>query len=253
MLWFSRIALLLSLAILGLLGFISLQLAGTRDAGSTSGIELFVIPIALAATLGHLIESFRKAGRGRAGRYLTIGIAGVVGGPLLFFVSFRPPPNWNESGTIGDVRSVISAQAAYQSANLGHYDGRLECLSVPWECLHGYSPNGPTFLDPHLGSLQSKSGYTRTFAPGEPVPVDADASPRFRASETSVLTFAYIAVPAVLGKTGTRAFCGDSTGVICATRDGSTPVTENGQCVIGEDSFWRRTFGEGPAPCILLR
>ena len=39
----------------------------------------------------------------------------------------------NEGGTIGDLRTIVSAQAVYQSANGGLY-GEPECLSVPTTC-----------------------------------------------------------------------------------------------------------------------
>lgn len=50
----------------------------------------------------------------------------------------------NEAATIASIRTIISAQAAYQSANQGLYESRLECLSDPMNCIPGYK--GPPFL-----------------------------------------------------------------------------------------------------------
>ncbi len=50
-------------------------------------------------------------------------------------------------------------------------------------------------------------------------------------SPSSIAGFAYLAVPAARNQTGLRAFCGDSSGIICYTGDGSTPgITNDGQC-----------------------
>ncbi|HET8647061.1 MAG TPA: hypothetical protein VFO85_16310 [Vicinamibacteria bacterium] len=106
----------------------------------------------------------------------------------------------NESAALGDIRTVISGEAAYQSANAGFY-GELPCLGAPATCLKGYS--GPGFLDAQLTSLQEKSGYRRAFHPGP-------RGPRAR----SLRSYAYTAVPVEPGKTGVRSFCGESSGVI---------------------------------------
>jgi type IV pilus assembly protein PilA len=129
----------------------------------------------------------------------------------------------NEAGTIGDIRTVISGEAAYQSANAGFY-GTLTCLNQPAQCIPSYS--GPEFLDAQLASGADKSGYKRTFHAG-PSPSGAGAEAR---SPSSMESFAYTAVPVQHNQTGTRGFCGDSTGRICQTMDGSEPPVVNGQC-----------------------
>ena len=69
--------------------------------------------------------------------------------------------------TIGDIRTVISAEAAYQSANGGYY-GPLECLAAPATCL-------PALLRADLPRARRsrrptvKNGYRRTFHPGPAV------------------------------------------------------------------------------------
>lgn len=133
-----------------------------------------------------------------------------------------------EAAPIGDTRTVISAQSAYQSANGGYFDGRLQCLNEPSNCIPGYASNQPTFLDPLLASLQPKLGYRRFFHPG-PAPSPADIA-KAKASPSSVLSYAYVAVPLKVGETGVRAYCGDSRGVVCSTMNGAMPKIEAGQC-----------------------
>jgi hypothetical protein len=127
----------------------------------------------------------------------------------------------NESATIGDVRTVISGMAAYQSANAGWYDQILSCLAVAGPtCIPNYPANAPTFLDSNIAFILPKSGYNRSFEPG-PAPVPT--SPL--ASGTQSSSYAYLASPVNQGQTGVRGFGGDSSGVLCFTPDGQTPPT----------------------------
>src|SRR5512142_210355 len=88
-----------------------------------------------------------------------IGIIAAIAIPSLL----RARVSANESATIGDVRTVISAQAAYQSANAGWYDGALTCLATAGDsCIPNYPSNAPTFLDSNVAALMSKSGYNRS-------------------------------------------------------------------------------------------
>lgn len=148
-----------------------------------------------------------------------IGIIAAIAIPSLL----RARVSANEAGAIGDIRSVISAEAAYASSNAGYYD-TLECLGTPAGCIPGYS--GPTFLDPPLATGMDKNGYKRRFHPGAP-PSEEGGSQR---SPSSMSTFAYTVVPIQPGRTGVRGFCGDSSGKICYTLDGSEPPVENGEC-----------------------
>jgi prepilin-type N-terminal cleavage/methylation domain-containing protein len=146
-----------------------------------------------------------------------IGIIAAIAIPSLL----RARVSANESATVGDVRTVISAQAAYQSANAGWYDGEISCLATAGpQCIPNYPTNAPTFLDSNIAGLIPKSGYNRSFEPGlQPNPL----SPL--ASGTQVSSYAYLASPVNQGQTGVRGFGGDSSGVLCFTADGTTPPT----------------------------
>jgi hypothetical protein len=131
----------------------------------------------------------------------------------------------NEQVVVGDIRTVISAEAAYQASNGGYYDAELSCLSSPVRCIPGYPPNAPTFLDRALASATPQSGYAREFHAGPLAPnLPAFASPH------SVLVYAYTAVPTEPGRTGVRSFCGDSSGVVVFCADGRRPPVSNASC-----------------------
>jgi type IV pilus assembly protein PilA len=123
----------------------------------------------------------------------------------------------NESSAIGDVRTVISAQAAYQSESAGYY-GDLGCLGKPTDCMPRYK--GPVFLGADLAAGGTKTGYVRAFHAGPQVPKRA----------RTFDAYAYTAVPAEPGKSGTRSFCGDSTGVVRFDAKGGDIKPVNGAC-----------------------
>jgi type IV pilus assembly protein PilA len=134
----------------------------------------------------------------------VIGIVAAIAIPSLL----RARVSANESSAIGDTRTVISAEMAFQSASGGTY-GSIECLVAPTTCLSSYT--GPSFLDASM-TQRAKGGYRRTMR------LNRDKS-----------GFTYVAEPVGRNQTGIRAFCGDHTGMVCATRDGSTPgVTDDG-------------------------
>jgi hypothetical protein len=124
-----------------------------------------------------------------------------------------------EAGAIGDVRTVISGQAAYESVN-GYYD-TLECLTKPSSCIPGYPTTSPSFLNVELAQREHGQ-YRHWLVPGPP------ASDRpLSASRTSTRTYAYVAVPV---DSRMRSFCADDTGVIFQAPDGITPSIRNAQC-----------------------
>jgi|SRR5919197_5741907 prepilin-type N-terminal cleavage/methylation domain-containing protein len=141
-----------------------------------------------------------------------IGIIAAIAIPSLL----RARVSANEAATIGDIRSVISAQAAYASANGGFYDNKFTCLTTPSTgCIPSYPATAPTFLDTQITSQAAKSGYNRTFTGGAAVPTSANISP------TSTATYRYDATPTSVAQSGVRGFAGDSSGRICFTNDGT--------------------------------
>jgi type IV pilus assembly protein PilA len=147
-----------------------------------------------------------------------IGIIAAIAIPSLL----RARVSANESATIGDIRTVISAQAAYQSANGGWYDGNLGCLAVNGPvCIPNYPNTAPTFLDTNVANLLAKSGYSRSFESG-PAPVLGAAAAAL-VSPTSAAGYAYLASPVNQGQTGVRGFGGDSSGILCFTPAGTAP------------------------------
>jgi prepilin-type N-terminal cleavage/methylation domain-containing protein len=148
-----------------------------------------------------------------------IGIIAAIAIPSLL----RARVSANEAATLGDIRTVISAQAAYQSANGGFYDGALTCLSSPSTgCIPAYPANAPTFLDSQLAAQNAKSGYTRNFTGASaPAPIPAGSS------GSSVSVYLYLASPVNPGQTGVRGFGADSSGRICFTNNGDEPPHAN--------------------------
>jgi len=146
---------------------------------------------------------------------VIIGVIAAVAIPSLL----RARVSANEAGCIADIRTVLSAQTAYRSANSGHFDV-LTCLSQPGVgCIPSYPAAGPTFLDPKLAVPGPKSGYIRFFTPGPaPVPVPAAASP------SSIDSFIYGGTPQTMGRTGVRGFAGQEEGRICLTMNGTDPA-----------------------------
>jgi prepilin-type N-terminal cleavage/methylation domain-containing protein len=147
-----------------------------------------------------------------------IGIIAAIAIPSLI----RARVSANEAATIGDIRTVISAQAAYHSANGGWYEGNVVCLHNPFAgCIPNYPSTSPTFMDSQLASMQSKSGYDRTFAGGAtPGALNTNIN-----SNTSVTSYVYWATPTSPGQTGVRGFAGDSSGALCFSTDGSSAAT----------------------------
>jgi hypothetical protein len=137
----------------------------------------------------------------------------------------------NESATIGDIRTVISAQAAYQSANGGllHEQVALPERSDGRHCVPSYPANGPTFVDSQIASLAGKSGYATSVGSvgATPAPLNTSVS-----GTSSVVAYAYVASPMNIGQTGVRGFGGDSSGVICQNPTGVAPTNASGALTI---------------------
>jgi prepilin-type N-terminal cleavage/methylation domain-containing protein len=147
-----------------------------------------------------------------------IGIIAAIAIPSLL----RARISANESAAIGDIRTVISAQAAYHSTNGGWYEGNLTCLNAPFTgCIPNYPTNSPTFLDSQLMSLLPKSGYSRSFSAGTAPPGINTAVQ----SPTSTTSYVYWATPTSPGQSGVRGFAGDSSGALCFSTDGNAAAT----------------------------
>lgn len=216
------------------IGILSLPTMGCLGVGALLGIVLGIIALKRAGD-----RPREYGGRGFAiggivasalSLLVAIPIAGIVAAIAIPSL-LRARVSANEAAAIGDVRTVISGQAAYSSANCGTY-GRLECLSNPRGsgCIVDYPAAAPSFLDQALASAQVKSGYRRTFHPGAPLALtQGQGCP----GGTGLESFAYTAVPAARGSTGVRGFCGDDSGRICVTTDGNAPPVTNGRCAEG--------------------
>ena len=148
---------------------------------------------------------------------IVVAVAGIVAA-IVIPALVRSRVAANEAATIGDIRTVISAQASYRAANGGYFDARLACLVAPAVgCIPNYPTNAPTFLDSALASEQAKAGYNRLFV-GGPLPVIVNTQ---ISSGTSALIYRYDATPTIVGVTGVRGFGSDHTDRICFTWDGT--------------------------------
>ena len=149
-----------------------------------------------------------------------IGIIAAIAIPSLL----RARVSANESATIGDIRTWISAEAAYQSSNAGFYDSMPSCLVAPNGCIATYSTGAPTFVDSQVAAMTAKSGYDRTMGSdsGPPANLPGGAS----ASSTGAVVF--IATPSSQDKTGVRGFAGDTAGIICTCGTGCPPPNASG-------------------------
>jgi prepilin-type N-terminal cleavage/methylation domain-containing protein len=137
-----------------------------------------------------------------------IGIIAAIAIPSLL----RARVSANEAAIQGDIRTVISSSAAYESTSQGNgYPTTPTCLSVPSNaaCIPGYAPAAPTFLDPSLASATGanapKSGYVRVWVQGK------------TAVGKGFDAFCYGATPLTSNRTGVRSFGGDAAGVIGGT------------------------------------
>lgn len=197
--WYS---LLIIVPCLGLIMVIYLLAApgtapGAPAAGAGAGVAGIII--AVVAVFGGIA---------------LIGIVAAIAIPSLL----RARVSANEAAAIGDIRSVISAQAAYQSMNGGFFEGRLECLARPGDCLSNST------ADPLVDAAtiaSPKSGYVRELVAG-PAGRDLPAG----LSRTSVRSFAFVAHPITAGQTGVRSFCGDASGRVCFDPGGGEDLVD---------------------------
>lgn len=145
-----------------------------------------------------------------------IGIIAAIAIPSLL----RARVAANESATMGDIRSLASAQAAFASASGGTW-GTLTCLGTPntAACL-GTTYTGPNFA-PDItvwDSTVPKSGYLRTFTAGTTV-----------SAAGQIVSFCDLGVP-VSTSTGVRLFAIDQNSTLMT---GTTGMTCAGTGVTG--------------------
>jgi type IV pilus assembly protein PilA len=191
----------------GVVAILYLLLApGRPDADAPSGSTPVLVVVAAVLVVG----------------VIGMGIVAAIAIPSLL----RARVAANEAATIGDIRTVISAQAAYQESNGGFFEGNIECLARPSVgCAPGLPADVLPFISPALASREPRNGYQRRFEPGRMMAVDAALS-----SQTSVASYAYVAVPVAPGQTGVRSFCGDPSGVLCFRSDGADIPATGGEC-----------------------
>src|SRR5262245_25155244 len=141
-----------------------------------------------------------------------------------FLRAWRTP---GESGGVGDIRTILAAESQYATANGGYFD-LPSCLAAPPSCLPGKAAGtAEPLLDARLGALRPRTGYSFSFVPGPPA--NPGEGRQKEVSKSSLTAYAVVALP--LQSSGQRrAFCGDSTGRICARGDGTIPAVENGRC-----------------------
>ena len=158
-----------------------------------------------------------------------IGIIAAIAIPSLL----RARVSANESAAQGDIRTIISSSAAYESTSQNNgYPGVITCLSTPSDgnCIPGYPNTAPTFIDPSLatstGALLPKSGYSRSWYSGP------------NAVGKGVDSYCYGASPQSQNRTGVRSFGGDASGVIAGTLtpsviccDAGTGALDTGVCI----------------------
>ena len=147
-----------------------------------------------------------------------IGIIAAIAIPSLL----RARVSANEAGTIGDIRSVISAQAAFQSAASGWY-APISCLNTPSGCIVGYPATAPTFADATITATSPKSGYNRSFTDGSA----PNPAPPATVLVGVLAGYCYGASPSTVGQTGVRGFGGDASGRVCQN------ILGNDECVSG--------------------
>jgi type IV pilus assembly protein PilA len=205
-----------------ILGVLGLPTVGCLGVGAIAAIVLGVVALVKINN-----QPNEYTGKGMAITGIVTGVVGLTIAPFVIgiFAAIAIPSllrarvSANEAAAIGDIRTVISGEVAYSVSNGNRYD-TLPCLAAPSTCLSSYA--GPAFLDPALSQADVKSGYRRSFHPGAPA---TDGQ-----SPSSMMSFAYTAVPVTSNQTGVRGFCGDDTGRICYTRDGSEPAVADGRC-----------------------
>jgi len=200
--------------VLHLAGSVDLQRAYTGTAGTPIAVTGKVEMARQGSGWTIVSERWEEAGKPHWSGLISPGVfpQELLGSPL----------EW----ATGDIRSVVSAEAAYQSANFGYY-GPMTCLAQPAACLSGST--FPSFLKTEVTSLATRNGFRRRFDEGARAPAkDVGAG---KASRSSIASYAYWIIPDP-PTPGSKARCGDASGVICEPPDGQAVPTK-GECPKG--------------------
>lgn len=213
-------------------GFLSLSWPAVHRTGQPRGEPeilttcLLLLPLVIALLLAsRRLSAARTDVRPSRLRVLLAGLAvGVTFLALPLTLSFQSA--WKtywlaEAVAIGDLRAMVSAQAAYAGTNGDAY-GAPECLAQPGECLPGY--RGPVFLDPAF-LRPVRAGYLHVFLAGPP-----PTPPRTR----SYASWAYVALPVEPGYSGGRGFCANESGELLVIAADRLPTITDGRCPPGE-------------------
>ncbi len=213
-----------------IIGLLSLPTLAGLGIGALTGIVLGIVALMKASQ-----SPAEYGGKGMAIAGIVASALSFIAIPVLGIIAAIAIPSLlrarvaaNEASAIGDTRSVISAEAAYQYANAGHYD-TLECLAAPVGCIPNYPATGPKFVGPEF-IAPVKAGYRRSFHAG-PAASGSGAGTSF--SRSSIESFAYVAEPEAPNRTGVRSFCGDASGMVCAVMNGPMPEIVAGSCPSG--------------------
>ncbi len=157
------------------------------------------------------LDEVRRTGHGAAVAAVAVVALIILSIPMIGIIAaiaipglLRARQAGNEASAIGRVRTVVNAETAYAASNGGYYDV-LDCLEKPDRCLPGgsHTPFLPAAMFP-----EEPGPYLGTLFPGEAVKIAGEP-----VSPSSLRSFAYVEMPLQPGA-GTRAFCGDATGVL---------------------------------------
>jgi len=213
-----------------IIGLLSVPTLAGLGIGALAGIVLGIVALMKANK-----SPAEYGGKGLAIAGIAASALSFVAIPVLGIIAAIAIPSLlrariaaNEASAIGDTRTLISAQAAYQHANGGFYD-TVECLAAPTGCIPNYPATGPKFVGPEFAT-PVKAGYRRSFHPG-PAASGSGAGTSF--SRSSLQAYAYVAEPVTPNQTGVRSFCGDASGMVCSVLRGPMPEIVAGSCPSG--------------------
>jgi len=213
-----------------------LHLVFLRGSVSDAGVEkelgrdwlklyLDTVPEAMKVAAENQLKSVFDGKKGTAERTAALQALAAMGADAiasLDAIAFEAAIRAREAAAVADLRTVLSAEAAYASVNGGLYDGP-PCLVEPQRCRPKFT--GKPLLE--AATLQTRNGYKREFLPG--TAASKAEIRKANASATGLKDFVLVAWPEVFGETGHRAFCADSSGRICSAEGATAPV-KNGRC-----------------------